>query len=163
MGGLCRSWDDRGDIPSGVPDVADSDRILQALGNLVSNALKFTPRHGLIAVSVFDRFFQARKGDLRGVGLGLPITQGIVEAYGGRIWLESAVGVGSTFYFSIPAVPYATLMVGRPGMLPRLTASFRTNVSGTRKELNTCSTQSITSGAASSVLRLLGSPRRASA
>jgi signal transduction histidine kinase len=51
---------------------------------------------------VFDRFWQARRGDRRGAGLGLSIVRGIVEAHGGRIWVESRVGEGTTFAFTMP-------------------------------------------------------------
>jgi signal transduction histidine kinase len=54
---------------------------------------------------VFDRFWQARKGARQGVGLGLPITRGIIEAHGGRIWVESALGRGTVFFFTLPAAP----------------------------------------------------------
>ena len=112
----------------------DRDRLIQVLINLLSNAVKFTPagrvtvtadrRDGDVEVAVadtgvgiapedhaavFEEFRQA--GDTltdkpRGTGLGLPISRQIVEHHGGRMWLESTIGSGSTFRFSLPiAVP----------------------------------------------------------
>ncbi len=110
----------------------DPERIFQVLANLLSNAIKFTDEGGTITLrvasvgsevrfsvtdtgagipgdhleSIFDRFWQVSQGDRRGLGLGLFISKCIVEAHGGRIWTESAVGKGSTFHFVLPgAVP----------------------------------------------------------
>jgi signal transduction histidine kinase len=120
------------DFPKRLPIVdADPNRIAQVLRNLLSNAVKYSPQGGLVMVrgevhadevvisvadqgigivpehlnQLFDRFFRAESGlspHVTGSGLGLPIARTIVESHKGRIWAESQVGQGSTFYFTIP-------------------------------------------------------------
>lgn len=119
----------------------DHERVLQVLANLLSNAIKFTPPGGRVLLrvepvgpevrfsvvdtgpgipshqleAVFERFWQARSEDRRGLGLGLYISRGIVEAHGGRIWAESEPGKGSTFSFTLPRAPASEEGSGRVG------------------------------------------------
>ena len=127
-----------GDLP---PASGDRDRILQVLGNLLSNAIKFTPPGGRIVVrarrcqdriecsvedtglgissealaNVFDRFWRASPSDRRSLGLGLAIVKGIVSAHHGRVWVESKIGKGSVFYFSLPVTIDADGVAQPPG------------------------------------------------
>lgn len=111
-----------------LPSTLDSQRILQVLGNLITNAVKFSHSASRIEIgvehagtdtrffvkdtgvgipkdkleAVFERFWQIGKNDRRGLGLGLYISKCLVEAHGGRIWAESELGAGSTFFFTVP-------------------------------------------------------------
>lgn len=122
---------------------ADGDRLLQALSNLLENAFRFTPEGGEVVVGaredsqeeevvfqvsdsgpgippedrerLFDRFWQpgrpSRKG---GAGLGLSIVQGVAEAHGGRVWVESEEGEGTTFFLALPLGPDVLSDAGSP-------------------------------------------------
>ncbi|NJK38079.1 MAG: PAS domain-containing protein [Oscillatoriales cyanobacterium RM1_1_9] len=128
---------------------ADSDYILQVLINLLSNAIKFSETNTTVQIgvqpqktsarfwvkdqgrgiptdqleSIFGRFQQVDASDSRekgGTGLGLAICRRIVELHGGKIWVESTCGQGSTFYFACPA----------PSLTPSLNDSLMTDKSG---------------------------------
>lgn len=118
-------------VPAGLAMHVDADRVEQVLVNLISNAVKFSPQGSAVRVTaekrgaeillavidrgrgipaeqmehVFDRFRQVDSSDARekgGTGLGLAICRSIVHQHGGRIWAAGEVGVGSTFFFTLP-------------------------------------------------------------
>lgn len=117
-------------IVADLPHVlADDNRIAQVFSNLYSNAIRYTPFRGTIAVSaihtdgavrfcvrdngpgipqndakhIFEKFYQVRDDQRAGgSGLGLAIVKEIIEAHGGTVWVESAAGMGSSFYFTVP-------------------------------------------------------------
>jgi signal transduction histidine kinase len=120
-------FEQRIEVP-GLVIEADKERALQVLSNLLGNALKYTPEGGQIIVSatrrdamavfsvsdtgpgiashnlahLFDRFWKDESRGKKGTGLGLFIAKSIVEAHGGAIWVESELGSGSTFRFTLP-------------------------------------------------------------
>ncbi len=118
--------------------ISDEDKISQIITNLLGNAFKFTSTGSIDLgykisgskvvfqvtdtgrgipmehqVRIFERFYQAdisMSRDFEGAGLGLPISKGLVELLGGKMWLESNVGKGTSFYFSLPFNPSGKLI-----------------------------------------------------
>ncbi|MEO7019445.1 MAG: ATP-binding protein [Ktedonobacteraceae bacterium] len=125
-----------------IPDsriVADKLRISQVIGNILDNAIRFSPQGRQVKIvlkaegndylvsitdqgigvspayidHIFERFYRVRNTASRqysGIGLGLFVTKAIVEAHGGRIWVASNEGLGSTFSFTLPHAPDTTLL-----------------------------------------------------
>ena len=119
-------------VPNSIEDIeADQDRVIQVFNNLIGNAIKFTPQGGTITVDViknedklkisvidtgpgipkedaakiFDKFYQTgdrAPTDISGTGLGLSIAKEIVDLHGGKIWVESEEGKGTSFIFTLP-------------------------------------------------------------
>ncbi len=119
-------------VPSALPELTlDADRIGQALGNVISNAIKYTPANGEIAIDageekaevwirvrdtgvgippeeqarIFEPFYRGTTGRRfpQGMGLGLSIARDLLVAHGGRIEVENTPGAGSTFTLWLPA------------------------------------------------------------
>jgi two-component system phosphate regulon sensor histidine kinase PhoR len=118
-------------VPRGLTALLDEEQVGRVLGNLLHNAVKFTPEGGIISISaepqgsedvcfcvadtgpgiprdvqdrIFERFYKTDRSRSQGggTGLGLAIARHIVEGHGGRIWVESTPGQGAKFYFTLP-------------------------------------------------------------
>jgi len=129
------TWDIAPDLP---PVMGNARRLEQVVTNLLSNAIKYTPEGGQIRVTlrpegtylmlcvmdngigipledqphVFDKFYRVQSeqtADIGGTGLGLAIVKSVVEKHGGRVWLESTPGQGSTFTVLLPTAPPSEL------------------------------------------------------
>jgi two-component system phosphate regulon sensor histidine kinase PhoR len=117
------------DVPGGLRVRVDADRMTRVFQNLLDNAFKYNRRGGRVILTaradgteavvtvrdtglgmpegdlsrIFDRFYRSRATKhIHGTGLGLAIVKAIVELHGGRIWVESVVGKGSAFHFTLP-------------------------------------------------------------
>ncbi|HEY7372811.1 MAG TPA: HAMP domain-containing sensor histidine kinase [Polyangia bacterium] len=118
------------DVAEDLPMIrCDKVRIIQVLSNLIANAIEVVADDGTVRLRVspdaggvhfaisdrgpgiaeadlphlFERYWKGKAKGRHGFGLGLYISKGIIEAHGGRMWVESRIGQGSTFFFSVPA------------------------------------------------------------
>ncbi len=129
MGPLDSKFTVKLELPEDMSVFADRNRLHDVYVNLLSNALKFSPEGGQIRISarpyngqilsevsdqgvgippdklevIFDEFFQVDRKKFGGTGLGLAIVKGIIQEHGGKIWVDSRPGEGSTFFFTLPA------------------------------------------------------------
>ena len=122
----------RTELDEALPIInADPDRLIQVISNLVSNAVKYSPDGGEVTISTaaengqvhvsvkdqgvgiapefidrvfgrYERFENSKTSKVVGTGLGLAISRQIIELHGGKIWVQSQVGSGSTFHFAVP-------------------------------------------------------------
>ena len=133
------------EVPLGYPSVSvDRDKIMRVFSNILSNALKYTPPEGKVTISaeeendfikilvedtgsgiskeelpkVFERFYRVEKTrsrDFGGTGLGLSIARKIIEAHGGKIWIDSSLEQGTRVYFTLPRARNTEIQGGGRG------------------------------------------------